>query len=404
MFTPIRFPGNAKYTIIALIMILFAPCSGYAQTKGKLCHKCNSTGRIENPFMTESMKELEKDVLFCSYPLEKDKKGYGVDFIPCERCRNPDLAKKFKVKFDAIVKERLKWLEERKNNVSFLKPRRQLLFVETKHFSMTWNVPKIVTADRKTYRIHEAMHLYANRLEKFYRDFQSFFEIDDKEMRNTKHNLYLFETQKSCWKAAKEITGLTCFYAAKQPGNPSILITWKDNSTLKTDAQFHRHLIHHVSHLLNVVYYRMEWLATTAGWADAGLAHFFEIKYFNVADNTCDEEGTEEEFGASDWEFDVRKALTAGKLESFADLSVKSTTSLNGEDHKLAWSYIDFLLKVKPRNNFKVFMKAIKSKKACRDALKEAYGLSFIGMQTEWEAYVLDKYRTKPMKQFSRQR
>ena len=147
----------------------------------------------------------------------------------------------------------------------------------------------------------------------------------------------------------------------------------------------------------------MEWLAVDAGWADEGLAHYFEIKYFNTADNTCDEEGEEEEFTSSDWEVDVRKALEAGKAPSFADLSIKSTTGLFKDEHKFAWSFVDFLMDRDPKG-FKKFMKAIKSKKKCRDALQEAFDLNFITIHGEWEKYVLENYRKKPLKAPARPR
>ena len=76
---------------------------------------------------------------------------------------------------------------------------------------------------------------------------------------------------------------------------------------------------------------------------------------------------------------------------------MKSTTALYGEEHKFAWSYVDFLMDRDP-HKFKLFMKAIKTKKKCREALKESYGLNFISFQNEWEKYVLKNYRKKPKK------
>ena len=393
------FTMNRRVVIAALALIILSgtPFLKTAAQSKRLCPKCKSTGKIANPFYTEAIERLEKNVRFCSYCFEKDTEGHGLPWLPCKRCRNPDLAAIAKVEFDRRVAERAEWLEKRRSEIDFLNPREKPLILETEHFIIFWNIPKIVTREKKIYKKHEALHLYADRMEAFYADFQKTLDIEEKEMRNKKHYLYLFDTQKSCLKASKELTGLNCWNAAKLPGNPSILISWKDRDALKTDDDFHRHLVHHVSHLLNVAYYRMEWLAMEAGWADAGLAHYFEIKYFDQANNTCDEEGEEEEFTNSDWEVDVRKELAAGELQSFADLSLKSTTALHGDDHKLAWSYVDFLLK-KDSGKFKLFMKGIKEKKPCRDALKAAYGLSFIGLQTGWEAYVLENYREKPRK------
>ena len=135
-----------------------------------------------------------------------------------------------------------------------------------------------------------------------------------------------------------------------------------------------------------------------AGWADEGLGHFFEYHYFGRADNTCDEEGEEEEVSHSDWEFEVRDAVAKGKNPSFAEMSTKSITALHGFDHQLCWSFMDFLLKKKDPKNFKTFMKAIKDKKPGREALEEAFGLNVISFQKEWEEYVLENYRERPLK------
>lgn len=381
--------------LMTALLALKAPAQDKASKRR--CSKCDTTGRIANPYVTEHMAEIEKKVKFCSYVFEQDKKGRGLPWIPCERCRNPDLEKAARKQFDEEVKALENWMDERKQATAFLKTRNRLYHLETEHFIIAWNITKIVTADRKTYKCHDAMHLYAERMEEFYSDFLDTLGITEEEMRNKKHFLYLFEEQKSCRAAAKELTGLDCWNAAKLPGNPSILISWKDKVNLKDDDDFHRHLIHHLSHLLNVAYYHMEWMAMEAGWADEGLGHFFEMKYFQKADNTCDEEGEEEEFFASDWEVDVRKALEAGIAISMADLSIKSTTALHGDDHKFAWSFVDFLMKKDPLK-FKLFMKGIKAKKKAREALRDSYGLNFISFQNEWEAYVLGNYRKKPLK------
>jgi len=394
-------PAWMLYLAVAAGIILSA--AAHAQdVKGRKCSKCKTKGKIENPFMTPSITSMEEKALFCSYVIANDKKGHGISWIPCFRCRNPVLGERAEREFDTLVAAKTKWLDARLKAEEKLEM--ELTFVETEHFIIAWDIPKIVTKDKKTYKLHAALHLYAERLEAFFNDFMSFLRIDEKELRNKKHRIYLFERQKHCLKAGREYTGLNCWNAAKLPGNPSILVSWYDRGNMRTEEDFHRHLVHHISHLLNVSYYRMEWLAARAGWADEGLGHFFEYKYFGRADNTCDEEGEEEELSHSDWEYQVRQGVAAGKGPSFSEICSKSTTALHGRDHQLAWSYIDFLMKKKDPGLFKVFMKVIKQKKDCRDAVKEAYSLNVITFQKEWEEYVLEKYRKKPLPTVRRNR
>jgi len=383
--------------IVFVFSLTFHDTTRAQDADGPRCSKCKTTGKVENKYLTPALAALEAKVVHCSYIFEQDKKGHGNAWYPCERCRNPALAEAARRQFDAIVAKKTKWLERRRQKDSFLNTK--LLYVETDHFVIAWDIPKIVTKEKKTYRMHEAMHLYAERLETFYNDFMNFFGIDEREIRNKTHYVYLFERQKHSFKAAKELTGLNCWNAAKMPGNPSILVSFYDKANMHEEELFHQHLIHHLSHLLNVSYYRMEWMASTAGWADEGLAHFFEVHYFKRASNSCDEEGEEEEVSNTDWEYEVRRDLAAGNLPSFAELINKSVTSLHGMDHQTVWSIVDFLLKKRDPGKFKLFMKAIKDKKECRDALKEAYGLNVITFQREWEEYVLANYREKPLKQ-----
>jgi hypothetical protein len=395
---------HAPLGLAAVLFIFGWGDAAFPQTgvKGKLCSKCKTTGKIENPFMTEKLLALEESVLFCSYIFEEDRHGHGLPWLPCDRCKNKELEKEARNAVAKRVAEVEHWLKGRREACAFLKTRNELLHLETEHFVIAWNIGKIVTREKKVYKTHEALHLYAQRLEDFYSEFLTRLGIKDEEMRIKKHYIYLFEEQSACLKASKELCGLTCWNAAKMPGNlvtgtPSTLVSWKDKLNLKKDDDFHRHLIHHISHLLNIAYYRLVWLYDDAGWADEGLAHYFEMNQFNEADNTCDQEGEEEEFTSSDWEVDVRKLLASGDPPSFAEISIKSTTALHGVDHKLAWSFVDFLMERNP-HRFAVFMKGIKNMQSARDALKEAYDLTFISFQTQWEAYVLENYRKTPMK------
>jgi len=389
-----------KLTISAVIAGFVVTVTGLCDaqdSKGLLCPRCKTTGKIPNKYMTPALVKLEENVLHCSYVYERDKKGHGVPWLPCQRCRCPELALAAEKEYEIILAAEKKWVERRRHDVEQkLGLKSKLLHLETQHFIIAWDIPKIVTKDKKVYKMHAALHLYAERMEAFYREFMDFFGIEAKEIRNDKHFVYLFEKQKNCFKAAKEYTGLHCWNAAKLPGRPSVLVSWYDKTNMSAEEDLHRHLVHHLSHLLNVSYYRMEWLAMNAGWADEGLGHFFEYHYFDRADNTCDEEGEEEQVSHSDWEYEVRRAVAAGQGSSFAELSRKSTTMLFGQDHLFSWSFIDFVLKKKDPKKFKVFMKTIKDKRESRDAIKEAYGLNVISFQKEWEEYVLATYRKKP--------
>src|SRR5262249_23128811 len=145
-----------------------------------------------------------------------------------------------------------------------------------------------------------AAHLFARRLEGMYADFERLFKIDDARMRNPLHQVYVYRQLKFMVRATEKLLAMHSETAAKLAGDPSILVTWTDKKSLKDDVDVDRHLTHHVTHLIASVFHRKEWLYSI-GVVDEGLSHWFEMRYFGNADNSCNQEEVEEDFGRQNW-------------------------------------------------------------------------------------------------------
>lgn len=367
-----------------------------APAPAKLCSKCKSTGKLANPFLDEKWLALEEHCLQCSERLDRDRTGFGLPEIPCKGCVSVEVAKPFLEQFEKKAAAESEWLKERRKIDETLKPRKPFVHVETQHFQITWGIDKVTLPDKTTLDAHAAAHLYAKRMEEFYVWFQKLLNTNDQEARNTKHQLYLMGDERTLIQAAQHYAAINTDRAGRVVGDPSILTTWWNRSNFKTDASFHQHVVHHVTHLLLGVFHLKVWLAEDAGWIEEGIAHLAEMDLFDRAGNSCNTEGTEEDMSDDDWQPVVRKLVATGKPAPFAEWMNKKAHMLSAQEHYLAWSYTDFLYRRKPEA-LRELVKRLKEKAPQRDVLRELYQLTTTGIEEPWRAYVLETYRTKPL-------
>lgn len=406
---PLVFPHGTepmRSTTASLFLVLISvvlcggirPSAGAQDARGpaKLCGKCKSKGKLVNPFLDEKWLALEADCLHCSERVERDRAGVGLPEIPCRGCVSVEVAKPFLAEFEKQAAVETEWLKERRKIDAKLKPRKPFVHVETRHFQITWGIDKVVLPDKTTLDAHAAAHLYAKRMEEFYVWFQKLLNTNDQEARNTKHQLYLMGDERTLIQAALEYAAINTDRAGRAVGDPSILTTWWNRSTFKTDASFHQHVVHHVAHLLLGVFHLKVWLAEDTGWLEEGIAHLAEMELFDRSGNSCNTEGTEEDMADDDWQPVTRKLAATGKPAPFAQWMNKKAHMLGAEEHYLAWSYTDFLYRRKPEA-LREMVKKLKEKVPQRDLLRDLYQLTTTGIDEEWRAYVLENYRTKPL-------
>jgi hypothetical protein len=359
------------------------------------CPYCKTTGKLVNPFYEKNEALLEQ-AIYCSWAMEKDKEGLGLPWIPCAKCKNPPLKLKAVKEFDGLAKKRLAWLEERRKVDETVKAQKPLFHLETEHFVWAWSIPKI-TWEKKQYRGHEALYLFAGLMEQFYSDYQRVHQITDRDNINNKHYIYCFERRLNADKA--------CVAYGEQASpngkvtkqtKPSVFVMWWDKSKLPTAEAIHRDMIHNVAHLFVAVFKTWWWLYES-GVAYEGHAHWWEIYYYDKATSYCFRESDSgSNWVAEKWPSRVKKAVLAGKEPSLTELLALPGGSLDFKEHVFAWSYIDYMMFMDPRKTL-TFCDVLKQKRPAREAFSEAWGKSILAFEEEWKEYVKTEYSVQEM-------
>ena len=131
------------------------------------------------------------------------------------------------------------------------------------------------------------------------------------------------------------------------------------------------------------------------GWADAGLAHWFEDRYFDKCTNYCyQEQNTRVDFKSGKYKPAVRKMVAAGKAPPVAAVFSRTIEDLTPEEHAISFSYVDYLLTLDGKKYNKM-MKMLRRKVPTRDALKECYGFNPLQLEVKWREWVLETYPTR---------
>ncbi|MEW6745123.1 MAG: hypothetical protein AB1486_20405 [Planctomycetota bacterium] len=351
------------------------------------CSKCASTGKVAVPKAVRA-GEIEHDVIYCSYLMRHDLQSRGIGWTPCKECRSASKAAAAAEEFARLRREREEWLSGRERVEKEMDVR--LEHVETEHFTLSWGVSRIQTEDKRAYDTHGGAHLYASRLEAFYRTFQQVLEITDADCRNTQHTVMVFKTQATLIKAAERYLEVFSDTSAYMAGDPSILVTFLDRGSFPRDQDFHRHLVHHVSHLLCGVYH-FKRLADEFGFLHEGLAHWFEMKLFGGADNSCNREQVEEDLGGMHFESLVKRAVAQGKSPALSEFCRKRTYELAGDDHAFAWSITDFLLETSAAKT-RDLLARLKRQEPLLESLRALFGWNLFDLQEAWVKFVKQNY------------
>jgi hypothetical protein len=375
------------------------------------CGWCGTSGRtpveLGNKWSSETDAGEGWGVQYCSEAVADA--NMGLDWEPCARCKTITLKAQAEQAYAEVSARAQAWLAQVREIDATAQAKDPMVHVQTTHFRISTDVPKLTTADKKTYRTHELAHLYARRLEELYERYKAMFGVEDANNIKNMHSLLLFEKQGPGFLAAPPYTGLSLKDArtVKRSGgasHESTVVTWWDKAEFPKDQDMHRHQIHNFVHQITSVYYDMRWfksgqkgltplwLNDKYGWLDEGLAHWFEIDFDGSANTYCyREQDTTSRWGSDDWRKNVYKATLSGDIPSFAEVAIKPTQSLTAKEHQFVWSWVDFLM-ARDRAVMGKAMKLCKMEAATRDILKECWGLSLLGIEEEWKAWALEQY------------
>ncbi len=392
--------------ILFASLALLVPVAGAQETGEQLCGACKTTGavplEVEGKFSVDHEHGETWQVLNCADAIEA--KDMAMDWKPCPRCKTPSVYEKSKLKWDGIAADKQAWLAERRKVDDFLDT--DLAHVETTHFVISWNVPKI-SVNRKSVKMHHAAHLYARRMEELYATFQELFEIDDSQNMRNKHWWYVLEKERQALTAGPVYAGLQGSGTVKRAGGAdkeSVVVMWRDKSAHPSDDDFHRHWIHSALHQFTSVFYDIHWFKTGQkglsppwlndkyGWVDAGLAHWFEMDFDGECSTFCiREHDAKARWKGGDWRKNIWKAVMAEDAASFPEVVTKPTQALTAREHQFVWSWVDFLMSKDAKAMGKA-MEMAKKEASTRDILKQCWSLSTIGFESAWAEWVLSEY------------
>ncbi len=373
------------------------------------CGFCRTTGKAPYDAGAGFKLELEGGptwkVDFCSEA--QDAENMGLPWQPCPRCKTPSMQAAAQKEWDERRASGEAWLKDRRRADKLADVDDPLVHVQTTHFLVVWNIPRITTASKKSYDAHEAAHLYAQRFEELYARYQAMFGIEDRNNMKNLHAFMVFEKPEQQARVAPAYTGLEGFPTVQRAGgsnHDSAVVTWWDKGDFPKEVDLWRHWIHNAIHQFTAVYYDFKWfkpgefglappwLNDKFGWLVEGLAHWYEIDFDKRSETYCmREQSVDSRWGGSDWRKNIYKAVSADDIPSYSEVVQKPNSSLTAKENQFAWSWVDFLLARDTAAMGKA-MKMCKQKYAWRDILREAWGLSLLDFEAEWKAWVLENY------------
>ncbi len=389
--------------LLAPLVLVFLPCAPSAreaesmrvpdvqaaagQQKAHECVKCHGAGRLPCPEHPRAECELEDRVLYCSVVADCATCG-GAGFLPCEECRNEDVRK--------ALEERRARIQTRKAALKNIDDTmgHPLRKAETSHYVFVWEMDK-VKVDKRWLGAHEALHLYAERMERFFADYCARLSVEEKDFSN-KSWIFVWYLPEDHQQGALRFCSQTAKGGVKLMGpNPRYSVCG-NKQNFQSDEQLYRNIVHCATHLLLSNQAPPAWIGNLkAGWADEGLAHWFEDRNWGICDTYCYQEAnTNVDFKSGKFRLATRKMLTEGHAPPIAEVFQQNVDTLTLPMNAAAFSYVDYLL-FKDSPKFKELVKKLKAKVPSREALQQVYGISPLELETQWKAWVLETYPTR---------
>lgn len=393
---------------LLVCLVLLAPVALSQAPGDQLCGTCETTGVVDVEVPGKWLLEYARgdgwEVVHCSEAAEAD--NMTLDWMPCPRCKAPSLEQAAQARWDAIAAEKQAWLEERRRMDRFTSGE-PIIHLETTHFVIAWDISKIKASDKKTYRAHEAAHLYAERMEALYHHYQTLLGVVDADNMRNKHHVYIFDKLRDAMKVGPVYANMSSNSTARRAGgveHESTAIMYRNKNLHPDDDDLHRHWIHTIVHQLTSVHYNVNWfapgekglsppwLADKYGWLDAGLAHWFEVDFDGAATTYCtQEQDTTSRWKGGDWHKNVWKSVMSEDVPSFPQVISIPTQALTPQQHQFVWSWVDYLMHLDPKA-MGMAIKLAKKERPTRELLREAWGVSMLSFETDWAEWVKTEY------------
>lgn len=350
------------------------------------CLACKTTGKLacEDKHHKKVDCTLETNALYCS-EVHGCETCEGTGWVDCVDCERPDVEEALAEHRAGIPKLR-EAVAEYDEEMGF-----ELHTLVTEHFELVWEVESMKVG-RKRLKQHELMHLWGDRLEQLYADYVDVMSVKDGSFQQ-RVRVFVW------WLVDDQKKGSLVFCNQGNENGVKLLGLNPTYSVLgnkrqhKDDESLHRNVVHNVAHLLLSHQSPMQWIGDKkGGWADAGLAHWFEDRYWERCDTYCyQEQNSNVDFKGGKWKPAVRKMVQSGDFPAVGTVMSKNTDGLTLEEHAISFSYVDFLLHTDGKM-FNLLCRRLRSKTPTRDGLAEAFGWTPIQMEEAWIEWVKETY------------
>jgi hypothetical protein len=371
--------------------LLVAAAAAQAEPPHVLCKSCESHGSLPCKQHGKGMLEKEHAVQFCSAAAEC-KQCLGALALDCRSCRNEPVQKGIEER-QKLARE---WLAARRKAVDELTRNQPLWHLQTAHADLCFSI-KPLTIGKEKVDTHPLMHLYGERIEALRALFLELLDLPAAQLP-ARLEIFMFRDQQDHSLIGPRVTGIgtSGSTGTKLMGANAVFSMWMDPRSLVDDEALHRNVVHNVTHLLLSNMQPSVWLGNRKhGWIDEGLAHWFEDKVTGKCTNFCFEEVLMQPgigFKNGRWRAPVRQLVDAGKLKSFAEVSILNTDQLEMQDHAHAFACIDFLLTVHGGPKFRDFLRLVKKDQPLREALQAIYGLNPLTFDPAFQTWVKATY------------
>lgn len=382
---------NALHRLLSPLVLLVLVLCPAAQDEGDApdpCKECRGVGLVPCPEHRGASRgqgiDPERHALYCNAARDCDT-CRGAEWLDCEACADADSEAWLARRGEALV-------ESGKRAAKYDKfMERTLHLAESEHFVLVCEL-KARKAGRTKADTHQLLHIFLARLEDLFADYCEVLGAKESDFAK-KSVVFLWQEREDHDKAGMEY----CEWEWDEPylyqrGPVNKFTLHAGDKRYKDDAVLHRTLVHHVVHgLMNLQKPAMWTGKSPGGWADAGVPHWFEDKYFGVCDTFCSNQVQGPVPSAKKWRAAARKLVAGGRILPLEEFEMLRNEQLTGEQHALGFSLVDYLLAREP-GKLNLVLKRLRARTPLRDSIKEVYGLKVEELEAEWKEWVLTTY------------
>ncbi len=375
---------------LAALVVLTPAASAWQDEESyeaPICRKCKKEGRLPCGEHPKAECPLENEVLFCSAYMDCEECA-GVGYVDCPKCEHEVAEDTLSKKRDELKLRSEGW-KKLDEEMGF--PLRK---AESEHFLLVWEVDSMKVA-KKRLNDHQLIHLYLRRLESMHELYTRTFGVTKADFLE-KPRVFVWALPQDQLDGSLRFCRQGSRHGVRLLGSTPRYSVCGNKQFFSDDEKLHRNIVHSVTHLLFSNQKPSLWIGNLkGGWADEGLAHWFEEQLFGICTNYCyQEQNTNVDFKGGKFKVAIRKLVAMDKAPAVAEVFQQNTDTLTLPMHAACMSYVDFLIHTDSKK-FNRLGRRLRQRVATRDAMKEIFGWNVLQFEVKWKEWVLATYPSR---------